>query len=53
MTSAPITNARLRDLAVLEAAERALAKAKRGKSFDPELFQAVAEHELQKLWATI
>lgn len=39
----------LDELASLEAAERALLKAGRGKSFDPDIFEAVAKNEVAKL----
>ena len=39
----------LRELAVLEAAARALPKAKAGRTFDLETFEAVAEAELRRL----
>jgi hypothetical protein len=39
----------LGEIAVLEAARRALGRATKGKHFDLELFEAMAEHELKKL----
>lgn len=37
------------EMAVMEAAARALTKAKQGRRFDEDTFRAVAEHELGKL----
>lgn len=39
----------LDELAVVEAANRALSKTGTGKRFDPDVFQAVAEHELKDI----
>ena len=41
----------LDELAVLEAARRALLKSGRGRRFDPDVFNAVVEAELVKLQA--
>ena len=43
----------LRELAVLEAAARALPKARAGRRFDLETFEAVAEAELRRLETTL
>lgn len=43
----------LRELAVLEAANRGLAAARRRRIFDPEVFEAVAKNELNKLQESI
>ena len=47
--SANDTGLSLDELAALEAAERGLSAAKKKGKFDPEIFEAVAEHQLKKI----
>lgn len=44
-----ITELSLNELAVLEAARRALEKSRQARRFDPTVFKAVAEMELAEL----
>lgn len=49
MTTRSIDRFSLDELAVIEAAERGCIKAKKGKQFDADVFQAVAVFELKRL----